>query len=360
MKKRSSTAVLQIVFFVALLVSVGQVTWWIFDSVRYSGQVRDAVSALYESEARIANSVATDSLTASRLAELSPYLSSSGARVLVDPSVVDSLTSARNSRVNRLAWEGAFFLIVLISAMAVISKAIKQDATFRSRQRNFIAAVTHELKSPIASLQLATETLTLREPSPADFERLTGRMMSDIKRLNGLVTNVLDAARVDEGAARTIGPVLLAEELVGAAEELRARADAFGVELKLQNETGATIQADTLGVRTILRNVLDNALKATAHTDGGSITLTSRDLLGVTEVTVSDNGVGFRAEESTKIFDRFYRPGEELRRETQGTGLGLFIVKRLIELDGGSVIARSNGPGKGAAFVLSWPREDLA
>lgn len=360
MPKRSSTVVLQIVFLVILLVSIGQVTWWIIDNLKYSAHVRDSVSALYVREAEVANELADAGISSAELHDLFPHVVTDGGRLVVNQAAIDSLVTARYHRVNRMGWEGTFFLVVLICAMGVIAKAIRQDSMFRSRQRNFIAAVTHELKSPLASLQLAAETLTLREPTPDDFKRLTGRMMSDIARLNGLVTNVLDASRLETESVRTTGSIVLADELTGAVAEIRDRARAAGLVLELNNETRATIQADPLGVRTVLRNVLDNAIKATAAVDEGRIEIIARDLEGQVQVVVSDNGIGFRPEESKRLFERFFRPGNELRRETQGTGLGLFIVKRLMELDGGTALARSEGHGKGAAFVLSWPRVETA
>lgn len=358
MPKRSSTVVLQIVFLVILLVSVGQVTWWIIDNLRYSAHVRDSVAALYVAEAEIANDLADGGVSLAKLGELFPHLVNDGGTLRVDPAVIDSLTAARYHRVNRMGWEGTFFLVVLICAMGVIAKAIRQDSMFRSRQRNFIAAVTHELKSPIASLQLATETLTLRQPTPEVFHRLTGRMMDDIARLSGLVTNVLDASRLEGSSERTASSVVLADEIAGAVDEIQTRADAAGLSVELKNETDATVHADPQGVRTVFRNVLDNAIKATASVGEGRIEIIARDLDGQVEVVVSDNGIGFRPEESKRLFERFFRPGDEMRREMQGTGLGLYIVKRLMESDGGTAVARSNGRGQGAAFVLTWPRVD--
>jgi signal transduction histidine kinase len=360
MHRRSSTVVLQIVFLVILLVSVGQVTWWIIDNLRYSSHIRDSVAELYIAEAEAADRLVEEGVSPSLLREMFPRVVFEGESIVVDPAAIDSLVAARHQRVNRVGWEGAFFLLVLVSAMGVIAKAIRQDSTFRSRQRNFIAAVTHELKSPIASLQLATETLSLRHPTPEDFKRLTGRMMADISRLNGLVTNVLDASRLERGLSRNTGSVTLADEVIAAAAEIQDRVDAAGVTLEIENETGAILFADALGVRTVLRNVLDNALKATVSVEDGSVKLSARDVGGRTEIVISDNGIGFDPTDSKRLFERFFRPGNEMRREMQGTGLGLYIVKRLMESDGGTSVARSEGQGKGAAFILSWPRVEEA
>jgi signal transduction histidine kinase len=105
----------------------------------------------------------------------------------------------------------------------------------------------------------------------------------------------------------------------------------------------------------VLRNLLDNALKACVAGGGRSITLRAARSAGSVELAVVDDGIGFPPEDAAMIFEKFYRVGDELRRSMPGTGLGLYIVKRLIEQSGGTIVAQSLGPKRGAAVTIRWP-----
>ncbi len=108
-------------------------------------------------------------------------------------------------------------------------------------------------------------------------------------------------------------------------------------------------------LETVLRNLLDNALKACVAGGGRSIALRgARNARGV-ELAVADDGIGFPPEDAAMIFEKFYRVGDELRRSMPGTGLGLYIVKRLVEQSGGTIAARSDGPKRGATVTIRWP-----
>ena len=107
--------------------------------------------------------------------------------------------------------------------------------------------------------------------------------------------------------------------------------------------------------RTGLRNLLDNALKSCVAAKSGSIRVEATRAAGAIVLAVSDDGLGFPPEDALMIFEKFHRLGDELRRATPGTGLGLYIVKRLVELSGGAVHAESAGPGRGATVSMSWP-----
>jgi signal transduction histidine kinase len=110
-----------------------------------------------------------------------------------------------------------------------------------------------------------------------------------------------------------------------------------------------------VAVRTVLRNLVDNAIKAVAAKGGGVVRVEGRRAAGAVELEVRDDGVGFPPEEADRLFEKFYRLGDELRRTSPGSGLGLYIVRRFVQLTGGRVSARSAGPGEGAAFTVRWP-----
>ena len=119
--------------------------------------------------------------------------------------------------------------------------------------------------------------------------------------------------------------------------------------------TTMVTSADPLAARTVVRNLVDNAVKATAAAGGGTVIVQAGKTDGGVRLEVRDNGLGFQPQEAGRLFEKFYRPGDELRRKSPGSGLGLFIVKGFMQLERGRVDARSDGPGKGAVFSVSWP-----
>jgi two-component system, OmpR family, sensor histidine kinase SenX3 len=311
--RRDPTQLMQIGFLALLSISAATVGWWMYDHVQYARMVED----------RFAN----------------------------DPVVAED----SEARINRVLWEGGFFLLVLIGGMAVLTRTLRHDAELRRRQQNFLAAVSHEFKSPLASIQLAAETLVLRSRDD-DGRRLGARILEDGERLLRMIDNLLDTTRLEEGRAR-LTPQLVnlkatSQTAIAAIAE-RARATGLTVTLEIADELAVNV--DPVVVETGLRNLLDNALKSCAAAKRGTIRVHGvRDAAGVT-LAVSDDGLGFPPEDAAMIFEKFHRLGDELRRATPGTGLGLYIVKRLVELSGGSVHAESPGPGRGATVSMRWP-----
>lgn len=354
--KTPRTNVLQITFLVLFLVAVGQVTWWILDQVTFTEQVQRDTIARYEEDVDAANALLAQGMPAARVRELLPKVVVEGGAARLDSALVADAMNQRRRRLNRYGWEGTFFLVVLIAGMAILARAIVQERTLRQRQRNFVAAVSHEFKSPLASLQLAAETLSIRDLQREDRQRLIERMLRDLSRLQTMVTNILDTSRLEQGRiALTREPVQLAREAAATVEEVQRDLPAPDVEISCDIPETVEIDADPIAVRTVLRNLLDNAVKATAAAGGGRVSVSAIEQNGYANVMVSDTGIGFPSDDANKIFEKFYRPGNEMRRETRGTGLGLYIVKNLVELGGGCVWAQSDGPGQGASVMVSWP-----
>jgi signal transduction histidine kinase len=268
--------------------------------------------------------------------------------------VLAALDSQRFHRLNRYAWEGAFFLAVLIAAMAVVHRALREEADLRRRQEHFLAAVSHELKSPLASLRLSTETLSLRDPPPAKRGELVNRLLTDLGRLERMISNILDTSRLSSGQTKSVpSPLSLAEEVSAAVDEVREHAAECETTLATDVPDNLRIEADPEGVRTVLRNLLHNAIKATCG--GGNVTVRAAALDGYVRLEVKDDGVGFPPGEASRLFEKFYRVEGDGRARMSGTGIGLYLVWRCAELDGASVDAKSGGSGRGAVFTVAWP-----
>ncbi|MEM6796239.1 MAG: HAMP domain-containing sensor histidine kinase [Acidobacteriota bacterium] len=347
----------QLVFLVVLAISAGQVLWWLLDQSLFAQQVHDKWRDLYEADVHAAVALLDRGARVESIEELFPHLDVSLDEVKVSSTALHHLAEDKRSHLSQYAWEGLFFLGVLFTGMWIIVRAVGRDAQLRRWQTNFLAAVTHELKSPLASLQLAAETLEMRDSDAAYRKRLIGRMLVDLDRLSSTVSKVLTTERLDQRKMELerceLDLASLVQETLG---EYRLRAQGAGIEFSIDVPEGLCIEADPIGARTVLRNLFDNALKAT-EPGGGSISVAAVETSGGINLHVSDTGVGFPPQEAKQLFEKFYRVGNELRRTRTGTGLGLYLARRFMEVEGGVLSARSAGPGHGASFTATWPRE---
>lgn len=352
---RDPTKALQIGFLALLVISTAQVLWWVADHATYTREVRDRMALLYDSDAQVVTRFLGEPPSAGELETLLPHLSvqSGIARVRVD--AVDALDLEESSRINRYLWEGGFFLVVLLGGMLVLTRTIRDDAELRRRQQNFLAAVSHEFKSPLASMRLAAETLMMRAGEP-DTRKLGERILEDGDRLLRMVDNLLDTTRLEEGRHELeTEPISVRAMVEAGITELEGRAKANGIEVGHEVPGDLTLLADRAAFESVLRNVLDNAVKACVAGEGHRVNVSARALDGRVELSVSDDGIGFPADDASTIFEKFYRSGEEIRRTTPGSGLGLYIVRKLVELSKGKIHAHSEGPGKGATITVTWP-----
>jgi signal transduction histidine kinase len=351
--KREPVQALQIGFLALLIISAAMVAYWMADHIIHAHDVRDRFAQLYDADAQAVT--AAYGGREDRFAELLPHLDIESGLATVRVEAVDALEQEAASRINRFVWEGGFFLLVLIGGMAVLTRTIRRDAELRQRQQNFLAAVSHEFKSPLASMRLSAETLLLRVSDP-DTQRLGQRILEDGERLLRMVDNLLDTTRLEEGRQTlTRERVDLRELVEHCVEEIAERTRLGGIALTSAVEPGLALDADRAALETVLRNLLDNAVKACVAGKGTAIGISATRENDAIAIAVRDDGLGFKPEDRTRIFEKFHRLGDELRRTTPGTGLGLYIVKRLVELSGASIEAASLGPGKGATVTVRWP-----
>ncbi len=351
------TRFFQVTVLVLLIVSVAQVAWWIVDQSNKAGVLRQRLTEVYGREVMAAEELRNRGAEKATLERLFPYLEiDASGEIVIAPDVLEGLRTDRARWLNQYGWEGGFFLVVLVISMAAVWRALHEESVLRRRQQNFIAAVSHELKSPLASMQLSVETLSLREPSREGVRKLTDRMAADIARMMNMITKILDAAKLDQPRI-TLHPesVPLAEALRRVLDELEERRQRSSARVEVDIEAGLNVLADPLGVGTVLLNLLENAFRAVAANSGGEVRIQAEPADGFVHLTIEDDGVGFRSEEASLLFDKFYRPGDEMRRRGSGQGLGLYIVRRFIELEKGRIRAHSDGTGTGATFEVWWP-----
>lgn len=360
--RRDPPKALQLGFLVLLAVCVAQVAWWIADQARLAGGDRDRVTALYQAEAAaLTNMLATVAVPADlerQLAVAFPHLEVGRGIATIRPEAGARLADDAASRINRYAWEGGFFLLVLLAGMAILTRAIRFDADLRRRQQNFLASVSHEFKSPLASMRLSAETLMLRAPDP-DSRHLGQRLLEDGERLLRMVDNLLNTAQLEDGRLalrpESVAVRAVVESAVADYEEL---AHAHGINIQQAVPRELAVTADRLAIETVLRNLLDNAIKACLDGTGRSVRIGAEAAADgqCIQLSVTDDGVGFPSDDAEKLFGKFYREAQNPRRTTPGSGLGLYLVRRLTKLSGATAAASSDGPGKGAEFTVVWPR----
>lgn len=357
-RTRQATRALQIGFLALLTVCIAQLAYWLVDEYRFTSDIRAHQRAEYEADVHGATELLKAGITWPQIAGMHPEIErAADGTVRVSASALEQLDAERFHRLNRYSWEGAFFLTVMLGAMAMVYRAIRQETELRRRQEMFLAASSHELKSPLASLRLSADTLALRDPDGPRRSELVQRVLADLGRLDRTIANILDASRLSGDGIRLVREnVVLAQETGATVEELRLLADEHGVSVDVDVPSTLTLFADREGVRTVLRNLVHNAIKASRGDPSGTpVRVTAVEEAGHVRLAVCDRGMGFEPSESTRLFEKFYRIEAAGHERLPGTGLGLYLVRRCVELEGGSVHAVSEGPDRGACFSARWP-----
>jgi signal transduction histidine kinase len=266
------------------------------------------------------------------------------------------LSTEEHRHINQYAWEGAFFLLALFVCIGVIAAALRAEANVIKEQDNFLALVSHQFKTPLASLQLSLETMAMRPLSPDQSRKLIDRMLSDLGRMEAMVTQILESVRLERGRVDLRHePIEVGSSVARVIAQFEERARKDHITISTDIARGLYVLADPLAIDVIIRNLLENAIAAVTPVGGGTITFAAQKANGEIELSVRDSGVGFRPGDGARLFEKFTRLHPGGGSSYYGTGLGLFIVRRLMQLAGGRVRAYSEGVGQGAQFVLTWP-----
>jgi signal transduction histidine kinase len=293
---------------------------------------------------------------AARIQALFPDLSVSAGQVALAPEHRSGLIDEQQRRLTQYLWEGGFFLFALFACIGVIFAALRGETRVLNEQEQFLALVSHQFKTPLASLQLSLETMSLRQ-LPAEHSRaLIDRMLSDLTRMGTMVGQILDSSRLSHGRMELKSEaVLLDAAVTRVVSQYLERAQTDHISIESQIPEQLQVLSDPIAVDAVVRNILENALAAVAPVGGGKVTLTARSLGTEIELAVRDSGIGFRASDQSQLFRKFSRLNAGAGSSYYGTGLGLFIVQRLMQLTGGRVSASSEGLGRGAEFLLHFP-----
>jgi two-component system sensor histidine kinase SenX3 len=265
-----------------------------------------------------------------------------------------------NLREGVLLFFGIIFFAVIIAGMIVNTTFLLREIRHSEQHDSFINAVTHELKTPLASIRLHLETLQRRELPETQRQEFYRVMLSDADRLTQTVEQVLRAGRAgDKKAGRDRSEVDFRQVVRDCMEVARTRhhlqPQALRYEEPTTNGAGVRVFGSSEDLRTAVMNVLDNAIKYSGESVAVRVRLDTPDEKRVV-LTVQDRGVGIPPDDMKRIFKRFYRVPHRSLAHVKGTGLGLFIVKAIAKKHGGRVFAESEGEGHGTTVTLELPR----
>jgi len=239
--------------------------------------------------------------------------------------------------------------------------ALVEDRTTEQRvealRRDFVANVSHELKTPIGAINLLAEAVGEAKDDPQAVQRFADRMRSESERLTRLVQQIIDLSRLQADVLGDDQTVIKVDELVAeAAEQSQTDAEARDIAISVAVEPDLHLRGDRAQLGAALGNLVENAV--TYSPEHSTVAVTAKGDRGDVRLTVTDQGIGISPEEQERIFERFYRVDPARARATGGTGLGLSIVKHVVAGHGGRVEVWSE-PGLGSSFTLVLPAWDV-
>lgn len=247
---------------------------------------------------------------------------------------------------------GTTFIVLLVVGVVMYLALSVKAINLNRRQSNFVDSVTHELKSPIASLKLYLQTLTRRQVSPEEQAEFHRFMLEEVERLDRLINHVLDAGRLEADRVGGEENVPLAPLLRECAAMACLRYHAPPDSVRVHAES-CTVRGRPIDVDMIFRNLLDNAVKYAGVPP--QVEVAARLERDEAVIRVSDNGRGIPLKQRWKVFGRFVRLGSELERDKPGAGLGLYIVRTQVRHLRGSIRVLDRPGGPGALFEVRLP-----
>jgi signal transduction histidine kinase len=269
-------------------------------------------------------------------------------------SAMDAEKTSRSAIYWILLSVGAVFFACLLAGVILYLIWIIQNINLNRRQSNFIDAVTHELKTPIASLKLYLQTLNRREVKGPQRQEFYATMMEDVDRLDRLINQLLDVARLQRDKQDLDAKEWVSlRELVDECVARLAKQHSVSIALFRMEIEDCQVLAHRIDIDVLLGNLLDNAIKYSAQEPEIEIRITFQNSSAL--IAISDNGQGVPRHLRRKIFWRFYRAGDELERRKPGVGLGLFLVRSIVERLKGSITVSERIEQPGATFLVTLP-----
>ncbi len=261
---------------------------------------------------------------------------------------VQEITNIEKRKSAQYLGEGAIFLLLILSGAGFIYRAVRRQFKMGREQQNFMMAITHELKTPIAIAKLNLETLQKRKLEDSQQQRLIQNTIQEANRLNALCNNMLLASQLEAGKHIMTNEEINLTKLVNdGVDDFANRYPKRVFNKALQNDL--YINGDLLMLQIALNNLIDNAIKYSPKDAAITILLHLQD--HHIKMLVQDQGKGIDAAEKKKVFDKFYRVGNEATKGAKGTGLGLYLTKKIADQHKASIFVTDNTP-TGSSFAL--------
>lgn len=247
--------------------------------------------------------------------------------------------------------EGLVFAISMVLGTYFIYKSNIREMNLSRRQSNFLLSVSHELKSPLTSINLGLETLKKRTLSQEKIVEVADMALKESRRLENLISTILTAAKVEHGYVPKKEGLNLVDLINQLLNQYNSRYpnQPFFTDIKVEE---AIILGSKQDIHSLLTNLLENAIK---YGKNGPINLILSDAHAFWKIELTDEGPGIPPDEREKVFEKFYRMGNEETRSSKGTGLGLYIVKKIVDSHNGKIELTQNRP-TGSKFVIHLPK----
>jgi signal transduction histidine kinase len=246
--------------------------------------------------------------------------------------------------------EGLTILVLFLLGAIYVYRSLKKQLRYADQQQNFMMAVTHELKTPIAISHLNIETLLKRDLDSTQQLKLLEATLKETKRLDSLSTNILLTAQLDMGQYEANKQLVNVSELVR--QNIKSFQERYPSRIcNTMVEDAMEIQGEPLLIQLLINNLIDNANKYAPVTEPIYIHLQSHQ--NTIQLIVKDQGPGIAAADKNKVFEKFFRVGAEATRTTKGSGLGLYLCKRITEFHNATIQLTTNTP-TGSIFTVTF------
>jgi two-component system, OmpR family, phosphate regulon sensor histidine kinase PhoR len=265
-----------------------------------------------------------------------------------DRSTIDSLRMKSTHRKWMVIGEGCVFLSLLLWGSFITYRSFRKEYELARLQKNFLLSVTHEFKSPLAAIRLYLETIQRRDLQPEQQKNFISNALHDTERLNLLVENAL-MANVIEHAEH-----VFYKEPFDLSSSIRSQLDRYKMvpgfpQIESDIQSGLSLEGDRNALATVVANLVENAAKYSPAGHPIRVELHSKGK-GIV-LRVIDSGMGVPDTEKERIFQKFYRVGNEMTRSTKGTGLGLYLSRIIVRKHGGEILVKDNQPA-GTVFEV--------
>ncbi len=240
--------------------------------------------------------------------------------------------------------EGSIFIIVFLVGAYWLHRSFMRERKLQEQKKNFLLSVTHELKSPLASMKILLQTIQKRNLNKQQTLDFIGKALTDIERLDDMVENMLLASKIDNRSYSfpkdKFNLSVLVDSIVNRLQLTKCESNQQVIDAEI--EPKIQITGDKFALTSVVTNLIENAIKYSGPCEIVEVKLFSKD--EKVFLQVADHGIGIADTEKNRIFDKFYRVGSEDTRNTKGTGLGLYIVKEVLEKHQASIKVKDNRP----------------